>query len=230
MKLKVLPDIERVAQQAVKIITRVAQERIQQSGQFSFAVSGGSTPWIMLRQLAISNLDWGKVALFQTDERIVPAGDPQRNLVQIKQQLLDHSALKQDQIFAMPVEQTDLESAARDYSQELHKRCGNPPILDLIHLGLGEDGHTASLLPGDSALTSHETIAISNEYQGLRRMTMTYSVINAARHRLWIVTGAKKRAMLERLYHGDRSIPAGRVERDNAIILADEDVVGGLNL
>lgn len=228
MKLLVLPDIDSVSQQAVKIITRFAQDRINQNNQFLFAVSGGSTPWLMLRQLADSDLTWSKVLLFQTDERIAPAGDSQRNLVHIKQQLMDHSTFTLRQIYAMPVEQADLKSAAHQYAEELRKLCGNPPTLDLIHLGLGEDGHTASLLPADAALTSRETITISNEYQGLRRMTMTYSVINAARRRLWIVTGANKRGMLERLYYGDRSIPAGLVERDNAIILADEDAAKGL--
>jgi 6-phosphogluconolactonase len=228
MELQILPDAQAVAQKATQIIAELAQERIRLTGKFSFAVSGGSTPWKVLRQLADAALNWESVELFQVDERIAPAGDAQRNLTQITQNLLDHSALSLEQIHAMPVEQTDIESAAESYAQQLIKLCGNPPQLDLIHLGLGEDGHTASLLPGDPARKSQELVTITSEYQGLRRMTMTYPVINAAQRRLWIVTGANKQSMLERLYQGDDSIPAGLVERNHAIILADQNAAGNL--
>jgi len=229
MELHILPDAEAVAQKAARIITELAQERARLTGKFLFAVSGGSTPWKVLRQLAeTAALPWEAVELFQVDERIAPAGDAQRNLTRIEENLLNHSALTQKQIHAMPVEQTDLESAADSYAQQLVEFCGNPTQLDLIHLGLGEDGHTASLLPGDPARKSQAPIAVTNEYQGLRRMTMTYPTLNAARHRLWIVTGTNKQPMLERLYRGDDSIPAGRVERSNAIILADQNAAGKL--
>jgi len=228
MELVVLPDAEAVAQKAVQIIAELAQEKIRLTGKFLFAVSGGSTPWKVLRQLANTTLPWDAIELFQVDERIAPAGDTQRNLTQIMQNLLDHSALSLKQIHAMPVEQPDLESAAESYAQQLIKLCGNPPKLDLIHLGLGEDGHTASLLPDDPARNSQELVTITKEYQGLQRMTMTYPVINAAQQRLWIVTGANKQSMLERLYQGDDSIPAGLVERTNAIILADQNAAGNL--
>ena len=228
MELHVLTDAEAVAQKAVQIITELAQERARRTGKFLFAVSGGSTPWRVLRQLADTALPWENLELFQVDERIAPAGDAQRNLTQIKKNLLDHSPLTQKQIHAMPVEASNLESATQDYGRRLYEFCGNPPKLDLIHLGLGEDGHTASLLPGDPARKSHELIAVTHKYQGLRRMTMTYPVINAALRRLWIVTGANKQSMLERLYHGDDSIPAGLVERSNAIILADQNAAGKL--
>lgn len=228
MELVVLPDAEAVAQKAVQIIAELAQEKIRLTGKFLFAVSGGSTPWKVLRQLANTTLPWDAIELFQVDERIAPAGDTQRNLTQIMQNLLDHSALSLKQIHAMPVEQPDLESAAESYAQQLIKLCGNPPKLDLIHLGLGEDGHTASLLPDDPARNSQELVTITKEYQGLQRMTMTYPVINTAQQRLWIVTGANKQSMLERLYQGDDSIPAGLVERTNAIILADQNAAGNL--
>ncbi len=228
MELQILPDAQAVAQKATQIIAELAQERIRLTGTFSFAVSGGSTPWKVLRQLADAALNWESVELFQVDERIAPAGDAQRNLTQITQNLLDHSALSLEQIHAMPVEQTDIESAAESYAQQLIKLCGNPPQLDLIHLGLGEDGHTASLLPSDPARKSQKLVTITKEYQGLRRMTMTYPAINAAQRRLWIVTGTNKQSMLERLYQGDDSIPAGLVERENAIILADQNAAGKL--
>lgn len=229
MELQILPDAETVAKKAVQVITELAWERTHLTGKFFFAVSGGSTPWKVLRQLAeTAALPWEAIDLFQVDERIAPAGDAQRNLTRIKENLLNHSALTKKQIHAMPVEQTDIESAAESYAQQLIKLCGNPPKLDLIHLGLGEDGHTASLLPGDPARNSRELVVVTNKYQGLQRMTMTYPTINAARRRLWIVTGTHKQPMLERLYHGDESIPAGLVERDNAIILADQNAAGAL--
>lgn len=229
MKLLILPDAKTVAQKAAEMIAESAEERIRLHGIFLLAVSGGSTPWKMLRQLADINLSWDKIELFQTDERIAPAGDQQRNLTQIQANLLQHLALKPKQVQAMPVEQTDLNLAAKNYAQLLSKSCGDPPILDLVHLGLGEDGHTASLLPDDPALKIKEPVAITNEYHGHRRMTLTYPTINAACNRLWVITGANKQSMLKRLYHGDSQIPAGLVERNNTTILADQSAAAGLD-
>ncbi len=228
MELQILPDAETVAQKAAEIIADFANKQVHLSGTFSFAVSGGSTPWKMLQKLADIKLDWEKLALFQTDERIAPAGDPQRNLTRIQENLLQNSPLTLQQVHAMPVELSDLQQAANKHAQLLRKLCGDPPVLDLVHLGLGEDGHTASLLPNDPGLKSQEPVAITNEYQGLRRMTLTYPTINAAKNRLWVVTGNNKQPMLERLYHGDKNIPAGLVERNNTIILADQSAAAGL--
>ncbi len=230
MKLLIMPDAKTTAQKAAEIIAGFAEEQIHLRGTFSLAISGGSTPWKMLRQLADINIAWGKIKLFQTDERIAPDGDPQRNLTQIEANLLQHTVLKPNQVQAMPVAQTDLNLAVKNYTQLLKKFCGNPPILDLIHLGLGEDGHTASLLPGDPGLNSQKPVTITNEYHGHRRMTLTYPTINTARNRLWVVTGSNKQSMLERLYHGDETIPAGLVERNNTIILADKNAAQGLEL
>ena len=228
MKLEVFPTPEAVAQKATKIIAELAQERIRSTGTFLFAMSGGTTPWKVLRQLADTTLTWEAIELFQVDERIAPAGDPQRNLTKINENLLNPIAPLQAQVHAIPVELSPPESAAEKYAQSLRERCGNPPILDLIHLGLGEDGHTASLLPGDPARKSLAPVTVTMQYQSLRRITMTYPTLNAARQRLWIITGARKRSMLERLYHDDSRIPAGLVERRNSIILADKEAAGKL--
>jgi 6-phosphogluconolactonase len=228
MKLDVFPTPEAVAQKATTIIVKLAQERICSTGRFLFAMSGGTTPWKVLRQLADTTLMWEAIELFQVDERIAPAGDPQRNLTKINETLLNSISPRPVQVHAIPVEFASPKFVAEAYTQSLRERCGTPPILDLIHLGLGEDGHTASLLPDDPARKSLAPVTVSKQYQGLHRITMTYPTINAARQRLWIITGAHKRPMLERLYHGDSSIPAGLVERENSIILADKEAAGKL--
>jgi len=122
----------------------------------------------------------------------------------------------------MPVESPDLKTAAAHYAQTIADVAGSPPVLDLAHLGLGADGHTASLVPGDPVLDITEAdVGLTGIYQGRRRMTLTYPILNRARRVLWLVTGAEKAGMLGRLQDGDPSIPAGRVRRDCAVIFAD---------
>ena len=158
----------------------------------------------------------------QVDERVAPAGDPDRNLTHLRESLLEHAPLRPEQIYAMPVESADLEAAATRYAQTLREIAGLPPVLDLAHLGLGPDGHTASLVPGDPVLkVTDADVALTGVYQGRRRMTLTYPILNRSRRILWLVTGSEKVEMLMRLRNGDESIPAGRVCQDQAIVLAD---------
>jgi len=186
------------------------------------AVSGGHTPWVMLRALADEKLPWKDVHVCQVDERIAPANDPDRNLTHLRASLLEHAPLGADQIHAMPVESADLADAARQYGRTLQSLAGTPPVLDLVHLGLGPDGHTASLVPGDPVLAVTDVdVALTQPYQGRRRMTLTYPAINRSRSILWLVTGADKAAVLPRLCTGDSAVPAGRIRRDNSILLAD---------
>jgi 6-phosphogluconolactonase len=186
------------------------------------AVSGGRTPWRMLRALAGERLPWEQVHVFQVDERAAPVADPERNLAHLRASLLDHAPLRPDHIHAMPVEAADLGRAAERYARTLRDVAGDPAVLDLVHLGLGPDGHTASLVPGDPALDIVDAdVATSGPYQGRRRMTLTFPLINRSRRILWLVTGSEKAAMLVRLRDGDRSIPASRVRRDRALVLAD---------
>jgi 6-phosphogluconolactonase len=183
----------------------------------------------MLRALAGEDVPWGSVHLFQADERVAPAGDPDRNLTHIQESLLAPAAPPPGQIHAMPVEEADLEAAAARYAAVLASVAGTPPVLDVVHLGLGPDGHTASLVPGDPVLeVASADVAPAGPYQGRRRMTITYPVLARARSVLWVVTGAGKAEMLRRLQAGDRSIPAGRVRADRALVLADRAAAAAL--
>jgi 6-phosphogluconolactonase len=186
------------------------------------AVSGGHTPWIMLRDLAQEDVPWNAMHVVQVDERIAPAGDPDRNLTHLRESLLQHAPLRPEQIHAMPVESSDLEEACKQYEQTLQSIAGSPPVLDLAHLGLGPDGHTASLVPGDPVLeVTTADVALTAPYQGRRRMTLTYPILNRSRRVLWLVTGGEKAGMLARLRAGDVTIPAGRILADRAVVLAD---------
>jgi len=227
MNIEVLADSDSVAERAASIIADHARESIEARGSFVIAVSGGHTPWIMLRRLAAAQIPWGAVHIVQVDERVAPAGDKDRNLTHLRESLLDHAPLPPDQLYAMPVESPDLEAAAGSYAATLRKIAGKPPVIDLVHLGLGPDGHTASLVPGDPVLdVDNADVALSGPYQGRRRMTLTYPILNRARRILWVVTGGEKAGMVNRLLNKDRSIPAGRVCSDRGLLLADSAAAG----
>jgi 6-phosphogluconolactonase len=229
MKIDVLPDADAVAQRAAEFIADAALAAVADRGQFTFAVSGGRTPWQMLRALAALAMPWEKTHLYQVDERVAPHGDPDRNLTHITESLLSLAPLPRDQVHAMPVEAPDLTAAAAHYAQELAAFTGAPPVLDVVHLGLGPDGHTASLVPDDPVLAvADAAVALTEPYQGHRRMTLTFPVLGRARCVLWVVTGAEKVPMLARLVRGDRTIPAGRVASERAVILVDADAAAGL--
>jgi 6-phosphogluconolactonase/glucosamine-6-phosphate isomerase/deaminase len=165
------------------------------------------------------------------DERIAPAGDPDRNLTYLRESLLSHAPLRPEQIYAMPVEENNLEAAVASYAATLRQIAGSPPVLDLVHLGLGPDGHTASLVPNDPVLDVIDAdVALTGMYQNRRRMTLTYPLLNRSRCVLWVVTGGEKAGMLARLHEGDVSIPAGRIRRDRALVLADRSAAKELSL
>jgi 6-phosphogluconolactonase len=223
MQIEVLSDAESVAKRAAAVIAERARSAVAARGRFFLAVSGGKTPWIMLRALAAEGVPWEHVYVVQVDERVAPAGHADRNLTHLHETLFENAGLLHpEQIQAMPVEAPDLEDAAARYSQTLREIAGEPPVLDLVHLGLGPDGHTASLIPDDPVLEIFDRdVAITGVYQGRRRMTLTYPLLNRSRNILWVVTGADKAPMLKRLLDGDASIPAGRIRRYPALILAD---------
>jgi 6-phosphogluconolactonase len=227
MKIEILPDADTVAREAAKFIAGEAQAAVAARGRFVMAVSGGHAPWQMLRALANEKVPWESVHVVQVDERVAPAGDPDRNLTHLRESLLEHAPLRAEQIHAMPVESADLEVAVKGYATTLREIAGSPPVLDLAHLGLGPDGHTASLVPGDPVLNITDAdVALTGVYQNRRRMTLTYPMLNRARRILWLVTGGDKVDALARLRAGDTSIPGGRIQQHQAVLLADQAAAG----
>jgi 6-phosphogluconolactonase len=227
MKIEVLKDAEAVAREAAAIIAADARAAVAERGRYVLAVSGGHTPWVMLRALAGENVPWDSLHLVQVDERVAPAGHEDRNLTHLRESLLEHAPLREGQIHAMPVESSDLAGAAKQYAAILSGIAGSPPVLDLVHLGMGPDGHTASLVPGDPALEVMDAdVAATGIYQGRHRLTLTYPLINRSRRILWLVTGDEKAGMLVRLRNQDISIPAGRVNQEAALVLADRGAAG----
>jgi 6-phosphogluconolactonase len=218
MKLEVFDDVDSVARAAAATIAAHARAAIADRGRFVLAVRGGHTPWIMLRALATEDIPWGYVHVCQADERVAPAGHPDRNLNHLRESLLQYAPLGREQIHAMPVESPDLGAAANEYALALREIAGSPPVLDLIHVGLGPGGHTASLLPRDAVLdVTDRDVALTGVYQGRRRMTLTYPVLNRARRIFWVVTGSEKVEMLNCLCDDSRRAgspragsPAGR--------------------
>ena len=223
MQADVLSSPEAAAQAAAGRFAEQARRAIRESGRFVASVSGGHTPWMMLQRLGDEDVPWDGVHVVQVDERIAPAGDPDRNLTHLRESLLVHTALPEGHLHPMPVEESDPEAAALRYAATLEALAGSPPHLDLVHLGLGPDGHTASLVPGDSVLEVRDApVALTaGAYQGRRRMTLTLPVLDAARCILWLITGAEKRPMVERLLRADPAIPAGRVAQSRAFVVAD---------
>ena len=209
--IEVLPDEDAVARRAADIVAVSAREAIEARGRFTFAVSGGRTPWAMFRDLADEDVPWGKVGIWQVDERIAPDGDADRNLTSLLPMIPSEADLR-----PMPVTEADLEAAAARYAGSL------PNVFDLVHLGMGDDGHTASLVPDDPVLdVTDRDVAVTGEYRGLRRMTLTYRVLDRARRVLWLIDGDDKTAMVPRLMAGDRSIPAGRVATADQLVVVD---------
>jgi 6-phosphogluconolactonase len=228
MKIEVFSDESTTAQAAAKAIASEARTAVAARGRFTLAVSGGHTPWMMLGALADEDLPWPSIHVVQVDERVAPAGHADRNLTHLRDSLLDHSPISPDHIHAMPVESPDLDSAARDYAALLSQIAGSPSTIDLVHLGLGPDGHTASLVPEDPVLAiTTRDVAVTGIYQGHRRMTLTYPIINRARRILWLATGREKAAELRRLRQGDVSVPAGKISQSQAVIFADQAALDG---
>jgi 6-phosphogluconolactonase len=214
--LEIAGDEKAAARRAAELIAATGKAAVADHNTFSLAMSGGRSPWAMLAILGeLEAMPWAEAELFQVDERIASPGSEDRNLTHMVLGLsMDHQAM----LRPMPVTQRDLEGAARDYENTL------PDPLDCVHLGLGPDGHTASLVPGDPVgeVTDRRVAITETAYQGHQRMTLTYPAIDSACKIVWLVTGPDKVEALAKLLAGDTSIPAGRVENDNMIIVADE--------
>lgn len=222
MNVQHYPNLGEVASAGADFVVECARAAINARGRFILALSGGSTPWPMLNCLAARELPWSRVHLVQVDERVAPDGHEDRNLTHIREQFVDRVTAPGPRVHGMPVNADSLEQGAREYADTLREIAGGPPVLDLVHLGLGDDGHTASLVPGDALLTERTAeVGFVDDYAGRARMTLTFPAINRARSILWLICGAGKRAMLERLIAGDPAIPAGQVSSRQATILTD---------
>jgi 6-phosphogluconolactonase len=227
MRCEIYDDRLLAAKAAASRMASEARAAIEARGQFTLALSGGQTPWIMMRELAKEEIPWSSVHVFQVDERVAPAWHDDRNLMHLQETLLEHVPIPPHQVHAMAADASDLETAAASYARELRNIAGSPAILDLVLLGLGADGHTASLVPGDPVLEmNHTDVALTGMYHGRYRMTLTYAAINRARKILWLITGSEKAGMYRRLCERDMTIPAGRVCPKNAIAIADRQVAG----
>ncbi len=216
-ELEVSADPDAIAAKAAGYVAGRARAAAAATGRFTFAVSGGHTPWAMFSALAGEEMPWEQVHVYQVDERVAPAGDPDRNLTHLHESLGSAPAT----VHPMPVNDADLAAAAAVYGADL------PDRFDLLHLGLGPDGHTASLVPGDPVLeVTDALVGLTQPYQGHRRMTLTYPALARADQLLWLITGTDKREPLARLLAGDQSIPAGRVQAARSLVLADAAAAG----
>jgi 6-phosphogluconolactonase len=217
-ELEAYPDPDSVARAGAEYVASTARAAVAGTGRFRFAVSGGRTPWAMFDHLTKLDMPWETTFIYQADERVAPRDHPDRNLLH----LLEHLGEVPVEIVPMPVENADLDAAADEYARLLPNR------FDLVHLGLGQDGHSASLVPGDPVLevTDRLVAPCQSIYQGRRRLTLTYPALALAGQLLWLVTGQDKRGALERLLAGDTGIPAALVEAGASLILADAAAVG----
>jgi 6-phosphogluconolactonase len=222
MRIHVFATPDLAAERAADWLRTEIGRACAQRGRCLIALSGGRTSWRMLRDLRRLRVHWHDLQVFQVDERVVAENDERRNARQIADLLVAPAMLDAAQFHAMPVERSNLEAGAEDYARLLSEHGGTPPVLDVVHLGIGADGHTASLVPGDRLLEAQDRdVGISVPYQGVARMTLTSRVLDAARHRLWLVTGADKAAALGKLWLGDASVTAGQVARESAFVFTD---------
>ena len=222
LRMTVAADPAAAAAVAAATLATEIDLAVAERGRCALALSGGRTPWQMLEALLAHAVPWQQLHVFQVDERVVPFDDERRNALQIRRLLVRPGALPADQFHRMPVENPVLEAAALEYARTLANHFDAPPVLDIVQLGLGPDGHTASLIPGDPLLAVTDMdVGVSQPYQGTSRLSLTFPALNRARRVLWLVTGESKAPMLRRLVTGDATIPAGQVARERALIIAD---------
>lgn len=218
------------ARRAADAIAQALEEAVTGRGRATLAVSGGSTVAPLLAALADRPIRWERVDLLQVDERVAPDGHPDRNLGQIATHLIDRLSDTRPRVHPMPVTASDLVSAADDYTGTLEAVAGTPPVLDVVHLGLGADGHTASLLPGEPTgrTAGSRPVVLTGPYQGHRRMTLSLPALSAARRVVWLVRGADKADAVRRLVDGDDAIPAGAVAQSRAVLFVDRAAAAAL--
>jgi 6-phosphogluconolactonase len=231
MNVEVLTDAEALAERSVEVLIRAAEVAIEERGLFVWAISGGTTPRRLLELLCDRrDFDWARTHLFQVDERLAPDGDPDRNATMLDEALLTtsfRSAHMPAGIWLMPVTADDPDAAAADYARSIDAIAGSPTIFDLIQLGMGSDGHTASLVPGDPILDVTDVdVALTDMYNGRRRMSLTWPVLDRAKELLWVIGGASKHAAVQQFLNNDPNIPATLPTQARATVLLDEAAAG----
>lgn len=219
MEIRVALDAAAAATDAAHLVASKLRNAVQRREVASLAVSGGTTPAKMFSVLADLEVPWRTVTVWQVDERVAPDGSPDRNAA-----LLDVFVAVGASVRAMPVTDRDLESAARRYAAEL------PTRFDVVHLGIGDDGHTASWPPGDPVADELDPVALSGEYRGTRRMTLTPHVVNGARQRLVLAVGADKAAAMRGWLLRNEALPIERLHRTDTVVVLDMAAAGLLPL
>ena len=236
-RFTVLRDAATVAEATADRFISTAREAIEERGVFRVALSGGSTPKhvypLLLEPARRDAIDWGTVEFFWGDERAVPPDHPDSNFGVAYGMLISQLPnVRQDRIHRMPAEAPDLDVAALSYESELRLAFGArgdaPPAFDLIWLGMGPDGHTASLFPGSAGLEERHRWVIANfaPSQNAWRMTLTFPVLNAGRTVLFVVTGADKADALREIRTGGSDLPAARVDGDQVEWIIDAAAAG----
>jgi 6-phosphogluconolactonase len=228
MKVEIVDSSDALGRRTAEIIARAAFDAIASRGRFVMALSGGKEPWAAFARLAQFDLPWQSVHVLQVDERAAPAGHRARNWVHLEESLLARVPIPRAQVHPMPVDHEPLSEGAQLYADILADVAGSPPAIDLVHLGLGPDGHTASLIPNDPVVELRASeVAVTGRYQGWRRMTLTLPAINRARSIVWLVAGKDKAHALAQLVAGDAAIPAARVRRDDGVLLLADRATAG---
>jgi 6-phosphogluconolactonase len=221
IEMEILADAEALAARTADLVAERLADAIAGRTLATLAVSGGGTPLPFFAALAERKLAWEAVHVFQVDERVAPSGHADRNLTGLRAALLDRVPIPPGNVHPMPVEADDLQAAAAAYADEVRSLIAPVGGLDVVHLGLGDDGHTASWPPGDPVVDSAADVAAIGPFNGRRRMTLTPPAVNRAGWIVWQIEGAAKAPVVARLVAGDPALPASRVRRHAVTLLAD---------
>lgn len=221
-RLEVLPDGAAVAAAAADLLATELAAAVRERGRATLAVSGGRTPLAAFARLAALPLPWDAIDILQVDERCAPAGHADRNSVQLARAFGALATTHSARFHWLPLDSTpDARAAALAYSATLTRLAGTPPVIDVLQLGLGADGHTASLFPGQTPELVTPFVGLTPPSLGWPRLTLTLPVLSAARRIVWLVTGADKRAPLRGLLEGDTLVVGSRVRRSDTVVLTD---------
>ena len=211
MSIQIYPDSDTLSHEAARYIVQLANEAIAASGRFTIALSGGSTPKKLYGLLGSApysgQIDWAFVDIFWSDERCVPPDDPESNFHMAQQVLLSHIPIPANQVHRMPADQPDHNAASYAYTQEMQRSFGTDgvPVFDLIQLGMGPEGHTASLFPHQPSLHEQQRVVmpVTVPKPPPPRLTFTPRILNAASHILFLVTGEEKQDAVQAVLEGN---------------------------